>query len=196
MGIPNSQVLHLKPTDYQTKSWKNGKGQTHDIFMFPEAADHTNFDIRLALSPIVEKGVFSSFPGADRVITLVQGEGLNLIFDDNSITLQPLDSLTFDTGLAPTGEPLGGSVLVVNVMARRDKWKIYRCMVTNQIDVACREGDLLFAFAINGNFKVTIEGAEDDLPQGSSLVMAQESHLNIQTTDTGNLLFAHLKPVN
>lgn len=190
------QILHLTPQEYETKPWKNGKGKTHDIFMFPKGADHSSFDLRFALSPIIEKGVFSSFPGADRVITVIEGEGLNLEFEDKTVNLQSFESLSFDTGLAPIGDPIGGFVRVVNVMARRNVWKIERCEIMAEVDVSCEQGEIMFVFAINGDWLASTVETKTDLKQGGSLFISKRSSLKVNSLSGGQVLFAHLKPVD
>ena len=61
MIVSDSKIQYLQLKDYQTKQWKNGKGITHDILLMPEGAGHDSFDVRFALSPIVEEAQFSSF---------------------------------------------------------------------------------------------------------------------------------------
>ena len=116
--------LHLKAQDYQRLPWKTGTGATDEIWIWPPQASRDAFSIRISRAPITTTGAFSSFPGADRVITLIEGAGLSLAFAGTTEKLAPLEPFRFDTGLAPIGEPLGGPVRVFNVMADRADWRI------------------------------------------------------------------------
>lgn len=192
MSIAQTTIRHLTPKDYRTKPWKNGKGQTQDILLLPEDADHSNFDVRFALSPIVETGPFSSFPGADRVITLVEGHALELAFEDSATCLNIHDSHGFDTGLAPMGTPVDGPVRVINVMARRGVWDIKVCTVVSRQGISCSPADLLFFFAIAGNAAVESQGTETLLSQAESAVVSNTDSVTLASD--GYVLMAHLTP--
>ncbi|WP_199259860.1 HutD/Ves family protein [Paracoccus binzhouensis] len=117
-------LLHLPETGYRTLPWKNGAGRTDEIWLWPPGADRDAFSIRISRAPIPQDGAFSSFQGADRVITVIEGLGLDLDFGPEARRLEPLDPFRFDTALAPVGRPLGGAVRVFNVMADRRDWRI------------------------------------------------------------------------
>ncbi|MEQ9349947.1 MAG: HutD family protein, partial [Alphaproteobacteria bacterium] len=70
----------LKPADYQSMPWKNGKGTTTQITIFPADAglDGTPFIWRLSIADVPDSGAFSRFPGYDRTIMVIEGEGMTL----------------------------------------------------------------------------------------------------------------------
>lgn len=115
---------HLPASDYRPMPWKNGSGATDEIWLWPPRAGRDDFQIRISRAPIVADGAFSAFPGADRIITLIEGQGLALDFDHGSHLLQPLQPYRFDSGLAPIGRPVGAKVRVFNVMATRREWTL------------------------------------------------------------------------
>lgn len=51
--------------------WRNGAGETREICCFPPAT--RDFFWRASIATIASNGEFSSFPGVDRVITLLEG---------------------------------------------------------------------------------------------------------------------------
>ena len=189
--LPGTQFLTRQ--DYHTKSWKNGKGQTHDIFLYPEGTGHNNFSLRFALSPIVEEGVFSSFEGADRVITLIEGDGLNLRFDEKTEELKPFQSLKFDTGLTPTGVPVGGPVRVVNVMARRGSWEILDCKPVTHLHETCRKNELIFFFVITPDWHVQTNEQEIRLEPYACAIVSGENHIQANSAANGTGLYARLR---
>ena len=190
MTDQNPTVQHLAPQDYQTKPWKNGKGQTHDICLMPEGADHSNFDLRFALSPIVEEAKFSSFSGADRVINVIEGDALELTFDDETVRLEKYDSHRFDTGLSPVGNPLNGPIRVINVMARRGVWDIVSCEIQSELNRSCSDNDLLFIYAISGNSSVILDGKGTRLCASESLMVSGSTDVSISSD--GLFLVSHL----
>ena len=56
--------------------WRNGAGETREICCFPPAT--RDFYWRASIASIASNGEFSSFPGVDRVITLLEGGEVTL----------------------------------------------------------------------------------------------------------------------
>ncbi|WP_338562422.1 HutD family protein [Erwinia sp. E_sp_B01_3] len=56
--------------------WRNGGGETREIISFPPEA--TDFSWRISIATLATDGAFSRFHGIDRVITLLEGEGVEL----------------------------------------------------------------------------------------------------------------------
>ena len=67
----------LAPTP--TAVWKNGGGVTREIVASPEGAPLDAFDWRVSLADVSADGPFSSFPGVDRTLTVVEGAGMDLM---------------------------------------------------------------------------------------------------------------------
>ncbi|GDX83215.1 hypothetical protein LBMAG42_50260 [Deltaproteobacteria bacterium] len=59
-----------------TMPWKNGGGVTHELWRTPKAGPE--FDLRISIAEVAANGPFSLFPGIDRIITLLSGEGFRL----------------------------------------------------------------------------------------------------------------------
>ncbi len=192
MNIENSDYHLIQPKDYQTKPWKNGLGTTQDILLLPEGADHSSFEVRFALSPILESGKFSSFPGSERIITVVDGIGLELAFEDKTNHLNLGDSLRFDTGLAPIGTPIDGAVRVLNVMARRSIWEIIECKIIDILDTQCQTGEIVLLFSLSEGCEISINQQTVALAKGHALFMQPKNNLDIKYNKK-NMLFAHLK---
>ncbi|MBJ7221442.1 MULTISPECIES: HutD/Ves family protein [unclassified Brenneria] len=81
---------------YDTESlpvtrWRNGGGETREIVSFPPQS--ASFAWRASIASIAASGAFSLFPGVDRVITLLEGEGVALTapgaFDQQLALHQP-----------------------------------------------------------------------------------------------------------
>ncbi len=137
--------------DYVRLPWKNGAGRTDEICLLPDGATRDRFEIRVSSAPITSRGRFSAFPGADRVITLIEGRELALEFERETVTLKPFQPCAFDTGLAPVGNPGGGAVRVVNMMANRAHWAIADTRVlTDDARLEPGPGGLIFVIALDG----------------------------------------------
>ena len=64
-----------------TVPWKNGSGSTTEIAIDPPDGDFDNFNWRISLATISENGPFSIFPGVERTLALVDGNGMTLDID-------------------------------------------------------------------------------------------------------------------
>ena len=58
--------------------WKNGGGNTVELACSPPHAGLSNFDWRISIATVAASGPFSIFPGVDRTIVLLSGEGMHL----------------------------------------------------------------------------------------------------------------------
>src|SRR5258707_14720415 len=74
-GIVMTNHRVLSPSDYRRMPWKNGGGHTHEIAAHPEGAGMAAFAWRVSIAEIAQDGPFSSFPGVDRTLVLLAGNG-------------------------------------------------------------------------------------------------------------------------
>ena len=68
------RVLH--PSDYQAMPWKNGGGVTTEIWKALSPSGEMLW--RLSIADVERDGPFSAFPGIDRSIMVIEGEGMEL----------------------------------------------------------------------------------------------------------------------
>ena len=117
------RLRHLKPADFRAMPWKNGGGTTFELAAGPEGAGLDAFLWRLSIAQVGQTGPFSAFPGIDRTLTVLKGEGLKLDFSEGSdIVLDvPWQPASFDGGRPCVGRLIGGPVEDFNVMTRRGK---------------------------------------------------------------------------
>lgn len=160
-------LRHLPAAGYETRPWKNGQGVTDEVLLLPEGAGRDGFDLRISRAGIGARGVFSAFPGADRIITVVEGAGLTLDFGDRSVTLGPLEPFAFDTGLTPDGLPLGPGVRVFNVMAARDVWALGPARVLRGGAIGT-DAVLTVVFALGAGVGIGESGTRLALAQGDT----------------------------
>jgi environmental stress-induced protein Ves len=114
-------VQLLRASDRVPTPWRNGGGITREIAVWPPGATLEEFDWRVSMAEVRETGPFSRFPGVDRVLTILQGT-LALTLEGRPAVQLTADSLQFHFpgDAACVGEPIGGPVLDLNVMIRRD----------------------------------------------------------------------------
>ena len=85
--------------------------------------DSEEWQVRLSIAEIEQDAAFSSFPGIDRELVLLRGEGLRLRFADGALhtLLPPHDRLRFAGEAEVHGELVDGLTHDFNLMWRRDQ---------------------------------------------------------------------------
>jgi len=71
--------MRIRTADYRAMPWNNGQGMTREIAREPAAGD---FLWRLSIAEVAASGDLSLFPGYDRTITLIEGAGMRLAFEE------------------------------------------------------------------------------------------------------------------
>ncbi len=101
--------------------WKNGAGTTAEIAIHPAGADlqKADFEWRLSSAHIADENRFSEFPGYDRVLTVLSGEGLLL----NSQELGPFEVFEFEGEDLIDCSLIGGPVEDLGVIFQRDQYQ-------------------------------------------------------------------------
>lgn len=99
--------------------WKNGLGMTREIHR-ADGADGAML-WRVSMAGIASDGPFSAFPGYDRHLMVLSGEGLLLHgLGEGSVRLEPSSAPVAFSGDAPVSARLiGGAVTDFNLFARR-----------------------------------------------------------------------------
>jgi environmental stress-induced protein Ves len=131
----------LRAADRIATPWKNGGGVTREVSAYPPGAAFDGFEWRISLAEIAADGPFSTLPGVDRVLTVIQGEGLLLTVDDRMLALDAASPPLDFPGEAPVAARLThGPISDLNVMVRRGAWRARtrRMTVTGAGDIAAR----------------------------------------------------------
>jgi environmental stress-induced protein Ves len=113
-------VRVVRRADHQRMPWRNGGGLTAQVACSPDGSGTADFDWRVSFAEVERTGEFSSFPGVDRVIVLVEGPAMTLTVDGLPHVLQPHLPFAFDGESAVRCE-VWGPTFDLNVMTRRGR---------------------------------------------------------------------------
>ncbi|MBP8937640.1 MAG: HutD family protein [Agrobacterium sp.] len=115
----------LRASDYKRMPWKNGGGETVEIAIFPRAASVNDFDWRISMATVASDGPFSIFPGIDRTLSILQGNGMALAVAANDPLLLTMESapLPFPADVSANATLPGGPIVDLNVMTRRSAFR-------------------------------------------------------------------------
>ena len=128
--------------------WRNGGGETREIISEP-AAEGEGFAWRASIATIAQAGDFSAFPGVDRIITLLEGSGVSLVFPAFSHRLRRGEPLFFagETPLSATPivtKDAGATNRDFNIMTRRDSHYATVMPVRDAMQLGEQEAGVLY----------------------------------------------------
>jgi environmental stress-induced protein Ves len=98
---------------FQTTPWKNGGGVTHEIAREERGG---RMAWRLSVAEVDTDGPFSRFDGMMRILTVIEGAGLELVTPDGVIAAKPRAPVRFSGDLPVEGRRIDGPVRDLNVI--------------------------------------------------------------------------------
>jgi environmental stress-induced protein Ves len=114
------RLVHLPANEYRRERWRNERGWTREVYRHPEGV--ADWHWRVSIAEIDQDAPFSAFPGCDRELVLLAGEGMDLVFDDGErVPLRPPhDRLRFAGERTLHAELLSGPTHDFNLIWKRD----------------------------------------------------------------------------
>jgi uncharacterized protein len=86
MPVAQTESFVIPANEYRRERWRNGLGWTREILQRriddAPASDAAPWDWRLSIAEIERDAAFSAFPGIDRELVLLAGNGVRLRFAD------------------------------------------------------------------------------------------------------------------
>ncbi|MGO4858524.1 HutD/Ves family protein [Arthrobacter sp. 2MCAF14] len=141
------RFAELKP-----EPWRNGGGVTRELASHPKAASAQDgaWDWRVSIADVGSAGDFSTFPGMERVITVIDGELLLLTVDGEEHPLEKYRPFRFSGEAASASALPTGDIRDLNVIARAGEFKGY----TSIIELSKKRAHPVF----EGQMAVLLEG--------------------------------------
>lgn len=167
------RLRELPATGYRRSRWKNGGGWTTEIAIEPaDASVGSAFDWRVSIAEIEQDGPFSPFPGVERDLFLLDGNGMDLRIDGRDVRIdQPLQRIHFSGDDAVECRLIDSPTRDFNVMVRARTTVAYiagRTLAEPTI-VAGPVGSQWLIHQRDGHSILTIDGADTRLVAGDSL---------------------------
>ncbi|MCO5089403.1 HutD family protein [Bosea sp. (in: a-proteobacteria)] len=184
----------IRAADCKVMPWKNGGGTTTEIAVSPEGAPLSDFDWRISMAHVGQDGPFSSFPGIDRTLSVLTGNGIRLAFGDGETVAldRAAAPFFFAADRAVTGVLVDGGIDDLNVMSRRRAWRheVERLGGGGPCEVAAGRG-LLVLVARRGNWQVN--GVV--LAAGDNAILPAPATVALHAESGGELFAIRLQPV-
>ena len=100
--------------------WKNGGGTTWEVAVHPRDAPWTDFEWRVSIAGVASDGPFSTFPGIDRTLVVLEGSGMRLTgIGEAPVDVRLHDVVAFAGEAQVDSRLLAGPTRDFNVMTRR-----------------------------------------------------------------------------
>lgn len=126
MHASSARYEVLRADSYARMPWKNGGGETREIAIFPPAASLDTLDWRVSMAVVAQDGPFSSFPGIDRTLCVIEGAGMELDFGSAGgvRTVTPTSApFEFAADKPLQARLIDRAITDLNVMTRRDRYR-------------------------------------------------------------------------
>ncbi|MCA1406135.1 HutD family protein [Ensifer sp. IC3342] len=181
----------LRSNEYRHMPWKNGGGETVEIAVSPERASLSDFDWRISMATVASDGSFSTFPGIDRTLSILEGAGMTLAIEGRQPKLLTVADppLSFPAE-APTAATLrDGPVIDLNVMTRRGvlKHRVRRLHVEGSQSLESHARELI-VFCHRGSVTLATQGVTATLHALDAAILVQPLPLTL-TADIASGLF-------
>lgn len=177
----------LAPSSYRRMPWKNGGGRTTEVFVAPSGAALDAFAWRVSVADVDASGPFSAYPGIDRVLVLVSGNGMRLMGVGGRFDVtQPFEPVRF-AGDRPLDCVLeSGPVRDFNLLVRRGAARGDVRVVRNAGDLL-PPADAYLCYAARGAFECIVAC-------GAPIALAEDHALLIEPDGDGPVVPLALNP--
>lgn len=179
--MPQGQVRLIRASDARRVPWKNGRGETHELLLWPEGTsfERGDFDWRVSAARVESDGPFSTFAGFDRTLVITAGPGLILDHGQDAprARVRALEPYRFSGDWNTGAKLVGGPVSDFNVMTRRGEFRAE--VLAAGLGVRTLREQLGARFAVvhslGGELGLRISGEEDGLmlEAGDSVLLAE-----------------------
>ena len=172
----------LPPSSYRRVPWKNGLGSTLEIAT-DAAQPGGAWSWRLSFAEVPARAPFSSFPGIDRHIAVLDGAGMTLERAGQRIRV-PREGAAFAFAGEESiiGEPAGTGVRDANLMLDRSRWRgsleIVRVASMREICIDS-ELSLIHLAEPADSAECALRDESFVLPAGSTLLCSGQARIRI-----------------
>lgn len=169
----------LNPDEFQTNPWKNGGGVTHEI---ARHAVGEGWQWRISIAEVGADGPFSLFPGMTRILTVIDGAGIDLLSADGLMEARLYRPVFFPGDLDVTARLVGGPIRNLNLIYDAHAVEAAVQVVLGPATLTCAAGTVGF-LCLSG--AVTVAG--DGLPMGA-FVLGTGAEIALATGAAGLLI--------
>lgn len=187
----------IPANEYRRVRWRNQLGWTREIVKVP---DGDEWDWRLSIAEIERDAAFSAFPGIDRELVLLSGNGLRLGFDDGEVQelRPPHDRIRFAGERAVVGELTDGPTHDFNLMWRRERVdaQLWHRPLVGPMVIFADPGTTWAVYLIAGQARFADDSGLAPLAAGDSAILEAGTHrLRHVLEGGGEVLVMRVAPI-
>ena len=168
----------IRASDYRRSRWKNGGGETAEIAVFPPGASLDGFGWRVSMARVETDGAFSVFPGVDRTLSILSGNGMILDVDGQNVTRLDTTSppYSFPADIPTFARLVQGPVDDLNVMTRRGQFahRVTRHVIASRLELPANTPVTLLVCQ-SGSAEIAAARARGQLGAGDSLLLENKN---------------------
>lgn len=182
----------IRNQDLTRVPWKNGGGTTAEVAAFPKGSTFETFGWRISMADVTSDGPFSSFPGIDRTLIVIEGDGIELNVEGVSFRLDRASpKLSFSGEDITVGRLLSGPIRDLNVMTRRGQFRHRARFVQSGVALLSEETKTAFIVALDSPFDVTLDSTIHSLQVLDTLLLEGMQDL-IQLSGQGRAILIEI----
>jgi environmental stress-induced protein Ves len=171
--------------------WTNGLGTTYEVMIWPPGSTVANCEWRVSIADMVAHSAFSALPGLDRTLVALAGEGIDLIVDGKSISLDPFEIAQFSGESVASGGPRGAATQDLNFMVRRHENSTRQERATLQVfrrpqqhRLQPETGHLFIAIVADGTAELNLSRRLQNMGTGDAVVLDHSQAAKLRSTST------------
>lgn len=187
----------IRATEYRRMAWKNGAGRSSEILCMPNA--DADWLWRLSIAEVEVAAPFSCYPGVDRELVLLSGNGIRLQFDGGQVSelRPPYGGLRFPAERGLVGEPIDGPSRDFNVMWRRNSINacLWRRPLAGTMVLFPAKGETWVVHLLTGHGRFSADSSLGELMPGDTAVLRADGSGRSRhaLAGTGEALVVHLQ---
>ena len=128
-------------SEHLAMPWANGKGTSYEIASDRDASNQWTW--RVAIAPVVEDGPFSTLPGINRQLVVIDGNGMVLEVDGKTVDCLPGQVVSFSGDSTTSARLIDSPIVDVGLMTVKGLYAGSMFVVTGVGSVI--ESDLIVA---------------------------------------------------
>ena len=168
--------------EHRAMPWANGLGTSYEVASDRNADGEWTW--RVAIAPVVLDGPFSVMPGVDRELVVIEGNGMVLNVDDESVKCMPGQVVRFSGDSVTIARLLDGPTVDLGLMTVRGSVTESMLVVVDVGDVTDSNvivaiGDAVFGDENGRQYRLGIKDALLDV-KGHQLVLLSGTAIAFQ----------------
>lgn len=183
----------LRANQHKIMIWKNGGGITHEIDRQSNNNNQEDFDWRLSMAEVkYPGGPFSIYPNIDRTLSIIDGQHLTLMINNQLVHLDKNSPpYSFPGEIPITCQIHEDTIMDFNVMTKRDKFRhtVQRFILNkdqNPMHISNNNEDIIFIVVAQGNLQIN----EITMTKGDAFkVTDNKQSMEILTSDDNTIIY-------